>query len=199
LPADGPAWDATASAADALLGLVRSGQVGASYGYGAGDRDLLALCLHALALAEVHDEATFAREFAGRDLLSPYALAHLAMATDDGDRRRDALVVLALGRFHRDGGPRFESADTSTLAALLVAAAGTPAGHGSISRITSVLLDRSADGRESLSNPFATAEVIDAFARVVDRFVVADAEPPSLVLDGRALSSSEARVRPRAS
>lgn len=192
LPDEGPAHEVTERAGDALLQLVRSGQVGAAYyGYGAGDRDLLARALATLALVDRRDDATFTREFDGRDLLSPYALAHLALAAEDGDRRRDALVVLALGRFHTDHGVHFESADTATLAVLLQAAASTPAGHGSVARIASVLLDRAADGRASLSNPFATADVIDAFAHVADRFVVDGATPPSLALDATQLTAAE--------
>ncbi len=192
LPDEGPAHEATERAGDALLQLVRSGQVGANYyGYGQGDRDLLARALYALSLVDRRDDATFTREYEGRDLLSPLALAYLALATEEGDRRRDALVVLALGRFHTDHGITFESADTTTLAALLVAAASTPAGHASVARITGVLLDRAADGRASLSNPFATADVIDAFAHVADRFVVEDAEPPTLALDATRVSAAE--------
>lgn len=192
LPDEGAAHEATERAADALLQLVRSGQVGASYyGYGSGDRDLLARALYTLSLVDRRDDATFTREFDGRDLLSPYALANLALAAEEGDRRRDALVVLALGRFHTDHGIRFETASTATLAVLLMAAASTPAGHGSIARITSVLLDRSADGRASLYDPFATADVIDAFAQVADRFVVEDAPLPSLALDATRIDAAE--------
>ncbi len=192
LPDEGAAHEATERAGDALLQLVRSGQVGAAYyGYGSGDRDLLARALYALSLVARRDDAVFTREFDGRDLLSPYALAHLALAAEDGDRRRDALVVLALGRFHTDHGVHFESADTSTLAVLLMAAASTPAGYGSVARIASVLLDRAADGRASLSNPFATADVIDAFAHVADRFAVEDAPLPTLALDATRIDAAE--------
>lgn len=192
LPDEGAAHEATERAGDALLQLVRSGQVGAAYyGYGSGDRELLARALHTLALVDRRDDATFTREFDGRDLLSPNALAHLALAAEDGDRRRDALVVLALSRFQTEHGIHFETADTATLAALLMAAASTPAGHGSIARITGVLLDRAADGRASLYDPFATADVIDAFAHVADRFAVEDAPAPSLALDATRIAAAE--------
>jgi len=192
LPDEGAAHEATERAGDALLQLVRSGQVGAAYyGYGAGDRDLLATALYTLSLVDRRDDATFAREFDGRDLLSPYALACLALAAEEGDRRRDALVVLALSRFHTEQGIHFDSADTATLAMLLRATVRTPVGHGAVAEITSVLLDRASDGRASLSDPFATAEVIAAFAEVAERFVVEDAEAPSLALDATRLSAAE--------
>jgi hypothetical protein len=192
LPNEGPAHESTERSADALLQMVRNGQVGAVYyGYGGGNRDLLARALYVLALTGRHDDATFTREYEGRDLLSPYALANLALAAEEGDHRRDALVVLALSRFHTDHGIHFESADTETLTAMLLATASTPSGYPSVARITSVLLDRSADGRASLYDPFSTADVIDAFARVADRFVVEGASPPTLALDATQLRVAE--------
>lgn len=192
LPDEGPAHEATERAGDALLALVRSGQVGADYyGYGPGNHDLLAQALYALSLVDRRDDATFTREFDGRDLLSPQALAFLALAAEEGDRRRDALVVLALGRFHTDHGITFATADTTTLSALLVAAASTPAGHTSVARIAGVLLDRAADGRASLYDPFSTAQVIDAFAHVADRFVVEGATAPTLALDATQIPAAE--------
>jgi uncharacterized protein YfaS (alpha-2-macroglobulin family) len=191
VPHDGAAAVVTDSAVDALGVLVRSGQVGASYGYGGGDRDLLSLALRTLALAGHPDEATFTREFDGRELLSPYALANLALATEEGDRRRDALVTLAVSRFHTENGPRYPSTDTRTLAAMLVACANTPAGHGEVADLSGELLRRAADGTASLSDPFATADVIDAFARVADRFTPDAAEAPALALDATRLSPAE--------
>ncbi len=192
LPDEGAPHEATERAADALLQLVRTNQVGAAYyGSGPGDRDLLARALYVLSLADRRDDATFTREYGGRDLLTPYALANLALAAEDGDHRRDGLVVLALSRYRDERGVHFESASTSTLAALLLACASTPSGHSSIARIAGILLDRSADGRASLADPFTTADLIDTFARVAERFVVEGATTPTLALDGTAIRAAE--------
>jgi uncharacterized protein YfaS (alpha-2-macroglobulin family) len=194
LEREGAVHTRTVLGADALGLMVQRGQIGTSYGYGASNRDLLALALHTLSEIDHRDEAVITREFDGREFLSPYALAHLALAMDEGDRRRDALVTLALTRFTgppgaSEHGPGFASADTHTLAALVVAAAETSAGRRALSDLTGILLERCSDGRASLADPFATADAIDALARVAERFTVEGTSTPVLALDGTRLEA----------
>lgn len=195
LPNEGAPHTRTLIGADALALMVQRGSIGTSYGYGASNRDLLALALHTLSEIDHSDDAVITREFDGREFLSPYALAHLSLAMDDGDRRREALVTLALTRFTgppgaRERGPGFATADTHTLSALVIAAAQTAAGRRALPEITGILLQRCSDGRASLADPFATADAIDALARVAERFAVEGTSTPVLAVDGTRLDPS---------
>ncbi len=165
-------------------------------------RDTLALSLRALAEARSPSDDRVKALYDQRERLSPYGLAQLALAIEEGDLRRDELVAEATRRVlatseTEKADPRvlrWYDSSPRTYGAVLEAAArsSSPTAAGPSQKLAARLLElRAAAAERGDWSSHEVSSMLTGLAAYARRFVPMTPGPMTVRLDGQPIAPAE--------